>query len=75
MNENSSWYISIDRNSNRVLDGVGIITLNKDKSYNFSWLLDENEDGTPDTVAIDKDGDWEIDTTHALYPAGSSFKF
>ena len=75
MNENSSWYISIDRNSNRVLDGVGIITLNKDKSYNFSWLLDENEDGVPDTVAMDKDGDWEIDTTHALYPAGSSFKF
>ena len=38
-------------------------------------ILDENEDGVVDRVAIDEDGDWKTEKVYSLYPKGSSFSF
>ena len=43
--------------------------------YAFRGLLDENEDGVVDKVAIDSDGDWKPEKIYFLYPKGSTFNF
>ena len=73
--DNDGWNISIDRNSNRVIDGFGLVSVDQNGKYSFRWLLDENEDGVVDRVAIDNNGDWQTDKTYPLYPKGSSFSF
>ena len=73
--DNSGWNISIDRNSNRVIDGFGLVSVDQNGKYSFRWLLDENEDGVVDRVAIDNNGDWKTDKAYPLYPKGSSFSF
>ena len=73
--DNDGWNISIDRNSNRVIDGFGMVSVDQNGKYSFRWLLDENEDGVVDRVAIDNNGDWQTDKTYPLYPKGSSFSF
>ena len=73
--DNDGWNISIDRNSNRVIDGFGLVSVDQDGKYSFRWLLDENEDGVVDRVAIDNNGDWKTDKAYPLYPKGSSFSF
>ena len=67
--------ISIDRNSNRVIDGFGLVSVDQNGKYSFRWLLDENEDGVVERVAIDNNGDWKTDKAYPLYPKGSSFSF
>ena len=73
--DNDGWNISIDRNSNRVIDGFGLVSVDQNGKYSFRWLLDENEDGVVDRVAIDNNGDWKTDKAYPLYPKGSSFSF
>ena len=73
--DNDGWNISIDRNSNRVIDGFGLVSVDQNGKYSFRWLLDENEDGVVDRVAIDNNGDWKTDKAYSLYPKGSSFSF
>ena len=73
--DNDGWNISIDRNSNRVIDGFGMVSVDQNGKYSFRWLLDENEDGVVDRVAIDNNGDWKTDKAYPLYPKGSSFSF
>ena len=73
--ENTGWQMSIDRDDNRVIDGLGLVSVDKKGKYSFRWLLDENEDGIIDRVAIDKDGDWKTEKVYPLYPKGSSFSF
>jgi hypothetical protein len=73
--DNDGWNISIDRNSNRVIDGFGLVSVDQNGKYSFRWLLDENEDGVVDRVAIDNNGDWQTDKAYPLYPKGSSFSF
>ena len=73
--DNDGWNISIDRNSNRVIDGFGLVSVDQNGKYSFRWLLDENEDGVVDRVAIDNNGDWKTDKSYPLYPKGSSFSF
>ena len=73
--DNDGWNISIDRNSNRVIDGFGLVSVDQNGKYSFRWLLDENEDGVVDRVAIDYNGDWKTDKAYPLYPKGSSFSF
>ena len=73
--ENTGWQMSIDRDDNRVIDGLGLVSIDKEGKYSFRWLLDENEDGIVDRVAIDKDGDWKTEKVYPLYPEGSSFSF
>ena len=73
--DNDGWNISIDRNSNRVIDGFGMVSVDQNGKYSFRWLLDENEDGVVDRVAIDNNGDWQTDKAYPLYPKGSSFSF
>ena len=73
--DNDGWNISIDRNSNRVIDGFGLVSVDQNGKYSFRWLLDENEDGVVDRVAIDTNGDWKTDKAYPLYPKGSSFSF
>ena len=73
--DNDGWNISIDRNSNRVIDGFGLVSVDQNGKYSFQWLLDENEDGVVDRVAIDNNGDWKTDKAYPLYPKGSSFSF
>ena len=72
---NDGWNISIDRNSNRVIDGFGLVSVDQNGKYSFRWLLDENEDGVVDRVAIDNNGDWKTEKAYPLYPKGSSFSF
>ena len=72
---NNEWRISLDRNDNRIIDGLGMVSVNKNGIYTFRWLLDENEDGVVDKVAIDNDGDWKPEKIYALYPIGSIFNF
>ena len=52
-----------------------MVSVNKNGIYTFRWLLDENEDGVVDKVAIDNDGDWKPEKIYALYPIGSIFNF
>ena len=66
--DNDGWNISIDRNSNRVIDGFGLVSVDQNGKYSFRWLLDENEDGVVDRVAIDNNGDWKTDKAYPLYP-------
>ena len=73
--DNDGWNISIDRNSNRVIDGFGLVSVDQNGKYSFRWLLDENEDGVVDRVAIDNNGDWKTEKAYPLYPKGSSFSF
>ena len=73
--DNDGWNISIDRNGNRVIDGFGLVSVDQNGKYSFRWLLDENEDGVVDRVAIDNNGDWKTDKAYPLYPKGSSFSF
>ena len=73
--DNDGWNISIDRNSNRVIDGFGLVSVDQNGKYSFRWLLDENEDGVVERVAIDNNGDWKTDKAYPLYPKGSSFSF
>ena len=73
--ENTGWQMSIDRDDNRVIDGLGLVSIDNEGKYSFRWLLDENEDGVVDRVAIDKDGDWKTEKVYPLYPKGSSFSF
>ena len=73
--DHDGWNISIDRNSNRVIDGFGLVSVDQNGKYSFRWLLDENEDGVVDRVAIDNNGDWKTDKAYPLYPKGSSFSF
>ena len=73
--DNDGWNISIDRNSNRIIDGFGLVSVDQNGKYSFRWLLDENEDGVVDRVAIDNNGDWKTDKAYPLYPKGSSFSF
>ena len=73
--DNDGWNISIDRNSNRNIDGFGLVSVDQNGKYSFRWLLDENEDGVVDRVAIDNNGDWKTDKAYPLYPKGSSFSF
>ena len=73
--ENTVWQMSIDRDDNRVIDGLGLVSIDKEGKYSFRWLLDENEDGVVDRVAIDEDGDWKTEKVYPLYPKGSSFSF
>ena len=73
--ENTGWQMSIDRDDNRVIDGLGLVSIDSEGKYSFRWLLDENEDGVVDRVAIDKDGDWKTEKVYPLYPEGSSFSF
>ena len=73
--DNDGWNISIDRNSNRVIDGFCLVSVDQNGKYSFRWLLDENEDGVVDRVAIDNNGDWKTDKAYPLYPKGSSFSF
>ena len=73
--ESTGWQMSLDRDDNRVIDGLGLVSVDKEGKYSFRWLLDENEDGVVDRVAIDKDGDWKTEKVYPLYPKGSSFSF
>ena len=73
--ENTGWQMSIDRDDNRVIDGLGLVSIDNEGKYSFRWLLDENEDGVVDRAAIDKDGDWKTEKVYPLYPKGSSFSF
>ena len=73
--DNDGWNISIDRNSNRVIDGFGLVSVDQNGKYSFRWLLDENEDGVVDRVAVDNNGDWKTEKAYPLYPKGSSFSF
>ena len=68
--DNDGWNISIDRNSNRVIDGFGLVSVDQNGKYSFRWLLDENEDGVVDRVAIDNNGDWKTDKAYPSLPKG-----
>ena len=72
---NNEWRISLDRNDNRIIDGLGTVSVDDNGIYAFRWLLDENEDGVVDKVAIDSDGDWKPEKIYFLYPKGSTFNF
>ena len=71
----NEWRISLDRNNNRIIDGLGTVSVDDNGIYAFRWLLDENEDGVVDKVAIDSDGDWKPEKIYFLYPKGSTFNF
>ena len=71
----NEWRISLDRNDNRIIDGLGTVSVDDNGIYAFRWLLDENEDGVVDKVAIDSDGDWKPEKIYFLYPKGSTFNF
>ena len=58
-------YLSVDRNSNQKIDAAIKIYSTSSSPLAFQWFLDENEDGTPDKIADDFDGDWVIDQ---IYP-------
>ena len=58
---NNEWRISLDRNDNRIIDGLGTVSVDDNGIYTFRWLLDENEDETYDFIGHDYDNDQEID--------------
>ena len=58
-------YFSVDRNSNQRIDAAVKIKISPLNAFSYQWFLDENEDGTPDKIADDLNGDWIIDQ---IYP-------
>ena len=65
-NDGQHDYISVDRNNNQKLDALIEINSGAQKNLTFIWYLDDDENGVPDKIAHDTDGNWEIDHIYPL---------
>ena len=59
-------YLSIDRNENKIIDAVLKISTSINGKLSYQWFLDENEDGRPDLIVNDSDGDGLIDQRYPI---------
>ena len=57
--------LSIDRNCDQKLDAV-IKAYRKGSQVIYQWYLDDDQNGIPDGIADDLDGDWEVDKKYGL---------